>query len=495
MIVPILFVGHAGLGLLALGSAFLPEKWRRRILLFLCLLGIGAGVAIAVLGVQGDTWRSTELGDTAVIAGAATALAWLVAVVVAALRGRALSCALVGVAAASLTIAATSRWMVPVLLFWVCSSVALAGLAARGERPAPIWIALFLSDACLIAALVGVWVDERTWTLPTELDGWTLYVLLAAAAIRGGAIPALGVWGSLSGAAAPAAPLLTGGAFTLLPIALGPGAPWAAAVLFALAIGAALWALSGSELSIPAGAAAPLALLLGAVVVAPDGLVAGGLAVVFTASVLALWRVAWGLGGADRSVALTALPPWVGFTAIAGGAGAAIEELAAARDVIDKVPWTLVVILGPAALAASVAVAARASLGAASLARWLPVLRRGRPNAIALLASRVVLVAGLAAGMVPGEWLGIDSDFAGWLPRRTILFGAAILLGLGAAWLTSRRIRFFEPQPISLDWTAPAPQPDSTGAKILVWATLALAVGAIGTVGWFTFEGLRLGFL
>ena len=493
--VPVLLVAQGGLGLLALTGAFMPLKWSRRTLVSLCLLGVGVGVTVAVLGVRGESWRSTELGDTAVIAGVASALAWLVASVLAGARARAASCALVGVASSSLTVAATSRWAVPVLLFWVCSSLAIAVLAGTGKRPAPVWVALFLSDACLIAALVGHWVDERTWDLPTSLDGWPLYIVLLAAAIRGGAVPALGVWAAL-GAAVPVVPLSIGGAFVLLPVALGPGDPWAGSALFALAIAGAVWGLLRGRVFVPSIAAVPVALLLGAAVVSPAGLVAGGLGALLTAAVLALWSPTGEYGGADRSLALTALPPWIGFVAVVGAAAAAVEDLAGAEDVVDKVPWTLVVILAPAALAASVAVAVQAANTSTGAGGWWPGLRRGDTEALALLASRVLLAAGVAGALVPGEWLGLDSDFAAWDSRRTILFGSALVLGLVAAFLTRRRASaVVEHASPALGWIAPAPQPGSLPARILLWTSLTLAVVTIGTVGWFTFEGLRLGFL
>ena len=492
--VPVLFVAHGGLGLLALIAGFLPAKWSRRVLVFFCLVGVGVGVTVAVLGVQGDSWRSTELSDTAVIAGAASALAWLVAAVVAASRGRAVACALVGVAASSLTIAATSRWAVLVLLFWICSSLAIAVLAGTGKRPAPVWAALFLSDAGLVAALVGHWMDERAWDLPASLEGWPLYVLLLAVAIRGGAVPALGVWGAL-GAAAPVLPLSIGGAFVLLPVALGPADPWAGSALFTLATIGGVWGLLRSRVFVPAAASVPIALLLGAVVVFPAGLVAGGLGALLTAAVLAMWRTAGEYGGADRSFALTALPPWIGFVAVIGAAAAAVEELAGAEDVVDKVPWTLVVVLAPAALAASVAVAAHAAKGATGTGQWWIALRGRRAEAWALLASRFVLIAGVAGGMVPGEWLGLDSEFASWDSRRTILFGTAITLGLVAAFVVRRRPAPSLEQEVALAWSAPAPQPGSLPARVLVWISLTLAIAGIAAVSWFTFEGLRLGFL
>ena len=246
----------------------------------------------------------------------------------------------------------------------------------------------------------------------------------------------------------------------------------------------------------PAVAAAPAALLLGSAIVSPPSLLAAALGGVLTAAVLALWQATGDYGGADRVFALTVLPPWIGFIAVVGAIGAAVGQLAGAEDVVDKVPSTVVVVLAPAALAASVAVAARAAKGAPGSDRWWPALKRRSSDALALLASRFLVALGIAGGMVPGEWLGLDTGFAGWDSRRTILFGAALVLGLGASFFARRgTTSITEPSSVELSWVAPAPRSGTISARILVWTSLALAVGAIGTVGWFTFEGLRLGFL
>jgi hypothetical protein len=494
--VSVLIVGHAGLGVLALASSFLPGKWTRRVLVGLSLVGFGFGVAIAVLGVLGDTWRTIELGDDAVVAGAASAVAWLVAAIEAAPRGRAVACALVGVTSTSVVVAATTGWLVPMLLFWICSTLAIAVLAGMSSGAPPVWVALFLSDALLIAALFGSWVDGHAWQLPTELDSWPRYLVLAAAAIRGGAIPVVGVWGAMSGAAAPVAPLLAGGAFVLVPVALGPSEPWTGAGLLALSVGGAVWALWGGRALLPAAGAVSMALLLGASIVAPAALLPGALAAVLTAGVIALWGSARALGGSEKPFALATLPPWVGFTAVASAASVAITEVTSAEEVIDKVPWTLVSVLLPAAFAAGIVVAARATLTIAARERWWPALKGFRNDAMALLATRGLLVIGLAGGMIPGDWLGVDVPYADWVSRRTMLFGAALLLALVAAFLAERRRTAADSSvEIDLVWVIPEPRRGSIVAKILLGASLLLAVASISAVGWFTFEGLRLGFL
>ena len=491
-----LIVGHGGLGLLALVASFLPERGRRRALVAFSVLGVGGGVAIAVLGVTGESWRSLDLGPEAVVAGAASSVGWMVAAATVAKRGRSVACALVGVTSCSLIVAATSRWLVPMLLFWICSTLALAVLAGTSGRAGPVWAALFLSDALLVGALFWNWIDERVWQLPLALDGWPRYLVLASAAVRAGAVPAVGVWGALRGTSAPVAPLLAGGAFLMLPIALGPAEPWTASALFAVAVlgaGGALW--KGRALLPAAGSVTP-ALLLGSTMVAPQGLVAAGLAAVLAGGAIALWDPQSEHGSAERSLALATLPPWIGFSAVVLAASTAVARVTSAEDVIDKVPWSLVVVLLPAALAAAVVVAARCALTSPPSSSWWAGFKRMDDGAVATFVTRLILVAGIAGGMTPGEWLGLEGGFFDWSARRTILFGAALVLGVGAAWWPGRRLASDrELARVDLSWAVVEPRAASVAGRILLGLSLLLAVASIAVVAWFTFEGLRLGFL
>ena len=503
----ILLLGHGVVGALALPTVWLKEPWRARVLMALCLLGAGLGVALVVLNGSLEEWRTAHLTGTATVVGTAAAASWLIALVTSGRAGGALTCSLLGIAISSLGLAVTNQWVVPALLFWVCSSLAIAALASQGRAGIWVWGLLFSSDVALTAALVGNWVDTTSWLLPDSLDGWRFYVVLVAAGVRAGVVPALGTWGFLGRPGAPAIPLLTGGAFALLPFALGgEGDPWSGVALFTMATGLATLVLVARRLHgrMAFAAAVPIAALLGLAVVAPSGLVPAGLAAVVAAGSAAAWVAGAGEPGPERVVALTALPPTLAFIAAVTGAAAAVEHTVTAEEVIDKVPWTLVLVLAPVAVTATVALAAHLISRAGTGSGWLARARRGEAGALALLVTRIVLLFALAGALVPGDWLGIASPVAEWEERRAALFGAALVLAAGAAFWSARRSRreIVAAQGVPLPageglavGTLEAPRAGSLTARLLTVLTLLLAVAVIATVGWLTFEGLRLGFL
>ena len=504
---PVLLLAHGALGVLALATLPIRGPWRPRSLGIICVAGAGFGIALVVLNGSLDQWRTTELRGVSALAGATATAAWLVAASVSAPRGRSITCALVGVASSALALAVVNDWVVPTLLFWLCSSLAIAALAAEGHRGLGVLVVLFASDVALAAALVGNWTDSGSWALPAELEGWPFYVLVAAAVLRGGAIPATGAWSLLEAPGAPAVPLLVGGSFGLLPIALGgSGDPWVGVGLFALslAIAVVLVVARGTVSGVVSAASPAIAVMLGLALVAPAGLIAAGLAAVVAGAAAALWPEARGEGGPDRALALTAVPPTLGFVAAVAAIAASIRETTAAEEVVDQVPWTLVLILGPVALTANLVLAARLATGAREGAGWWGRVRAGDLGGIALLVTRILLVLVIAAALMPGEWLGIASPFGAWDERRSLLFGAAAVAAAAVAWLTARgtlgaaaqrpsRARPFPP--LDPFRALPDPRPGSLPARLLTSVTLLLAIAAIATVGWFTFEGLRLGFL
>ena len=506
MVAAILLLGHGALGALALPTVWLKPPWRVRVLVGLALVGTGLAVALVVLNGSLDEWRTARLTGVATLVGAAVAAAWLLVAVTSARAGNSLTCCLVGISAAALGMAATNEWSVPALLFWICSSLAVASLAAQGRGGIWVWGVVFASDVALTAALVGYWAETSAWSLPSELDGWPFYILLLAAALRAGVVPVLGVWGLLGRPGAPAIPLLIGGAFAVLPMGLGgQGDPWAGVVLFVVAIGLSVASIVVRVLRgrVAFGTTAPVAAFLGLALVAPAGLVAAGIAALVAAATAALWVPTSDEPGRERVVALTALPPLIGFVAAVTALGAAIEQTFVAEEVVDKVPWTLALVLAPAALTAIMLSAVRWVPRIRSRSGWPARLRRADGGAVGLLAQRLFWLVALAALMFPGDWVGIAAPFAVWEERKAILFGAALLLAAGAGWWVHRRttkaVAVEEPPALPetaiATGTLPSPRAGTLPARLLTVVTFLLAIGVIATIGWFTFEGLRLGFL
>lgn len=501
MTTAVLLLGHAVLGALACVTLFLRPPWRARVLTGLCLVGAGLGVVLVVAADSLDGWRTLEPGGVGTLVGAAVATAWLTAAVLSAPGGRALTCGLIGISSSALALAVTNDWAIPALLFWLCSSLAIAALAAQERSGLWVWVVLFASDATLVAALLGNWLDVRSWALPEALDGWPFYVLLAGAALRAGVIPIGGAWGLL-GRAAPAIPLLVGGAFCLLPIALGDGDPWVGAALFVVALGlAGATLLTRNPWGGVAGAAAPaIAFMLGSAVVAPGALLPAGLAAIVVAGAAAGWMASQE-GAPDRSALFVALSPTLAFVAAATASVVAVGRTVRAEEVVDKVPWTLVLVLAPLALTGTLAVAVRLASALDRGPGWFARVRRGERGAMSILVTRFLLSFSVAATLMPGDWLGIESDISAWDERRTLLFGTALLLGAAGAWLAVRRaapsaetVRTRGPAFQASPWLD-SPPSTKVALRLVTGLALLLAVGAVVTVGWFTFEGLRLGFL
>ena len=512
MVPALLLLGHGVLGALALPTVWLKAPWRARVLVGLSVVGAGLAVALVVFNGSLEEWRTARLTGVATLVGVAVAVAWLVVAATSARAGSSLACCLVGISAAALGLAATNQWSVPALLFWLCSSLAVAALAAQGRGGIWVWGVIFASDVALTAALIGRWTETSVWTLPSSLDGWPFYVLLVAAGLRAGIVPALGVWGLLGSRGAPAVPLLVGGAFALLPIALGGGGdPWAGAVLFVVAIGLTAVAIALRTLRerVAFAAAVPVAAFLGLAIVAPAGLVPAGIAALVAAGTAALWPGSAAESGRDRVIALTALPPLIGFVAAVTALGAAVERTVVAEDVVDKVPWTLALVLAPTAIAAVVALGVRWVPRFPVERGWVARVRRADGGALGLLAARMLLLFAMAALALPGDWLGIGAPFATWTERKAILFGAALVLAVGVGWWVYQRAAktVAHAESPALDETPaaaeapievgilPVPRAGTLPARLLTVVTLLLAIGVIAAVGWFTFEGLRLGFL
>ena len=75
MIAGILLFGHAGVGLLAALTFFLPSRWRTRALVVCGVIGSALGAAAVAVAGSGESFRGFELGPSVipVAAGAAAA--------------------------------------------------------------------------------------------------------------------------------------------------------------------------------------------------------------------------------------------------------------------------------------------------------------------------------------------------------------------------------------------------------------------------------------
>lgn len=458
----LLCLGHALLGALVLPAAFLPGPTRRRAIEVASVLGAGLGVALVFAGESGAAgWRTVGFEPRfAAPAGVAAAAAWVVTGALAGRRGRAEEVALTGVAATGLVLAATGRYVVPALIFWLCSSAALA--AAARVRGRWIWAVLASSDAAVCVAALGRATGDDAWAFGGAATGLTLAALAAGAVVRGAA--------HLGPVPAATAPLLTGGALVLAARA-ATAEPWAAAAVLAGAGAALVFGRTGPGVA----ATWVTAVAIASCFVAPELAPLAGVTAVLATTLFALWPYTQGRGGVARALATSLVPLTAGFGIVFAASGEAFERATASASL----PWTLVAILLPATLAAGVVLGGRTSR--ADAREFLPE---------AVLATWLLLAGIVGLALFPkmaGDAAPLG-DSGGVFALQVVALAAGAAAGVGAR----RSGVTVEPAYRTLDLAGP---PVAELPRPAAWVALALAVATVAASGWVTVSGLRVGFL
>ena len=467
-----------------LGAVFRRlQEWRARVVLY--AIGGGAGVALFVVASSEESWRTVTFGPASAIGGAAVACSFLLAGVLDLRTDRWRVPTLIGIAGTAMTLAVSNDWLVPGLLFWTCSTLALAAIGTDARQGASLWMTLFLSDALLYAALVGWGVSESSWAMPASLGGWMFYAALAAIVLRAGAVPYFGLWRMLDSPAVAAAPVAVGGAFAIGERFVFGAAPLEAASLVVLALVVALWGTIARDTPYGVMAAWPVALLLGAALASSSAVTAAALGAIVATSLFALWPQASSAAPA-RAIALAFVPPGVGFWAVLAAATYSFGRLIDAPDVLEEASWVVVSALLPFAVAAAVSVGARVARA-----------RGGASLKAAVVASWALIAVSIAAGLWPETILDLNETAVPDPSRTGLLFGGALVLGAAGGWFARERawggrvsvtdaprhFRRYGPT-LSRRWLL-----------ALEWAALTMGLGTIAAVAWFTVEGLRSGFL
>jgi hypothetical protein len=515
------YLSNAALAAALLFFVRTGDRLRGRVVALVAGLGTVSGVVLMFLAQSDESWRSAAFSGAVACVGAGIACCWLIAGVHDAGHGVWPTAVLTGVASCGLALAAGNSWVVPALLFWVCSSFAIAALVADGPGRVAVWLALFVSDACVVAGLIGNGLREETWALPDSLTGWPLVAVLAAAVVRCGALPWTGIWGVLGSNGVVALPLLTAGAFTAVTWALGDPVPWLGVGLVAFSILLAIWGLVRAELSGALVAAVPVGLALGVAVAEPAATIAAGVAAVIAVALVAFWPLAIGRGDAPRGLHISFAPPTIGFLALVGAAVATFDRAVEAERVADQVVNFLFSGLLPLGLAVSVALAARVA-GAKGEGLELGTGDAPGPEARNVsIAAWALFAASVAMAIVPPEVLGLEDQPLTSVPAR-VLFGLAAVVGAGAAYLATRwggvlvatdgRVGTegreetddieetdevespVEDRP-GVSFRTLVPTTEKRSGKVLAYVTVFLAVVVLASVGWFTVYGMRLGFL
>ena len=464
-----LFLGHGILGALLLPFGGATEGTRRRAVELASVAGVALGVALVVAGeAAAGGWRTAGFEAVAATpAGLAAAAAWIVTGALAQRGPRVDRAALTGVAASGLVLAATGRWAVPMLIFWLCSS---AALAAAGRRWT--WTVLAVSDAAFCAAVVlHVW-NEDSWGF--DVEGPALAALVAAAVVRGGA-HVVAPWPALTTGAGAAAPLMAGGAVALAARA-GTAEPWLAAALLAAALATAALGLVRNSIGPALVSTWVTTLALASCFVSPRHAPLVGAAAVLAVTAAALWPFTAGRGGVARALLVAMVPLTAGFGMVAAGGDAFAR--AAAED--GSLAWTAVAALLPVTVGAGVLLGGRAAR--ADVVELVPE---------AVLATWLVLAAAAGIGVLPhvvgGE--GALGDSGGAISLQLVALGAGAVAGVAAR----RPGVGVEPpyrEVTRADLTPPREPP-----RAAVSAAAALAAAAVSAAAWLTVAGLRVGFL
>lgn len=478
----LLFLCHAALAIFLIFTRPLGTAQRARFVRFAGLAGTAASVALFFVRGAQVAWGAAILkpGSGAVVA-AATACAWTLVVASDNGRGRWDVAALVGAAATGLALFSTSAWVVPAILFWVVVSLATMASARSDPSLPQVWLAVAVSDACVVAGL-AVWsLGRETWRMPDALDGWLLVPLVAAVVLRTAVVPVVGIWQLTAGDRAPVLPLLIASGFALIPSVSGGDEVLVGLGLLLLALAGAAWSILRAAPQPPLVGAWICAVMVAVAWVQPAALGRAGVTAILGASLAALWPASAGRAQSERGLVIAGVPLTVGFGVIVGGAGVSFDRATVAETVLESAPWSAFAALLPVVLAAGV------TLGAALAGRLEPE----RYRAPAVLATWAIAAAAVLLGVAPRPELGFSG--AGAVATRTVwLYTVAALAALAAARFAPRQAavlhRSEPPSPGRLG-------PQGAAGRALLIAAGLLGVTAVTAIAWLTYVGLRSGFL
>jgi hypothetical protein len=469
------------------GGALAPPRLRRPILLGAATVGVIAGLALALSAGDETVWRSTTLGHPrGPIAGAAVACAWLLAGALGTDRTLG-SAALVGLAGTGVLLATLGDWIVPALVLWLGSSVALVALISQGGVRVGALLALGVSDLALVGAFALHALDERVWTVPLSLDGLPLALAATSFVVRSGALPRVGMWELLDSRAAPALPLLLGGPLALLGIPLSGSGSWFSVVALAVALALSGAGLLGRDMRISVIGSWPVWLSLGLIVAAPSVLIPAALAALVAVSAVALWPATHGSARAGRGMLLGFLPLTAGWMAIVGAAVTSFDRAGVSSD-DGPLVWSLIAGLLPLSVAAGMALAGRVARQTA------PDMSEVR----AAWATRALFAAGLCLGLLPPSALGLARDTAGALDGILALNGGAVALAIVAGAIAYRRgpgdAEGVEDNGEASCGTLVYSE-DQADTAVMVGVFSLIGLGSLATVIYLAIEGLSYGFL
>lgn len=481
VVIVTLVIGHAVLGVVALGTAGASDQERHRILPAVCAAGVGLGLVLFFgFGIEGDRWRAV-VADPAMfrVAGIAVSASWLLAGIAERTRGggRWDVVAVTGAGCAALSIAAGTLWTVPLLLF---ASICAGAVAALLDGSPWARAAAGVGALSFAGGLVASTYDTRSWRLDSPLEGAPLW-LVAAAAVAFTLAPVVTGLERTRRRGLPGVPLSLGLAFAMLATAGRGAGPVIALVLVLAALAAAVRIVAAPKVGARMVMCWVVLLPLGlaALTQSPYIVTAAAIAAILGASVLELWPFSLGRARIERGIAVAFVAATSGFNAIAAAAQYAFSRATATEDVVQAGPWAAISALLPVALAAGVI------LGAG-------VGRNREPEDFsrsAVLGTWLLVVLTVAIGLVPYA----GSTEAGGTWRGWVIYVVAVVAGAAAA-------RYGIPPPryrmrttgAGIFTESAAPARASAAATMATRGALAVTGVAVLAV---TYVGLRNGFL
>ena len=481
---PFLVIIHAVLGVACLALRGAAGHQRAAGLRFLAAIGAACSAILFLARGADAVWGSMEFGSQrAGLVAVAGFCAWLLVLAGDGTdRARWDLGALVGAGVTALAVLATTRWIVPVLLFWTALSVLTLVAARSGSAGAHIALAVALADLCFVGALIGYALEQETWALPEAIDGVWIFPAAVAVVIRAGVLPVVGVGAALGRPEGSLAPLVIASGFAVIPFVSAGDEVAVALPLLLVAAAAIAWSLALDRPRLSVIATWPVATMLGIAWIEPEAIAKAGAAAALAVALISLWPWTSGRAQSERGLVLAALPATIGFGAIVAGASSSFGRAVGETSILQAAPWDAFAALLPAVVAGGVA------LGATIGRRT--ELELFRPEAV--IAAWVLSGVALVTGLAPVAELGLSSG-SGPAGRAVPLFVLAVLAAVAAARFAPR-----SSVPVTPGRPAPSNGAIEFGGKVAQWVRWG-AIGGSALAGvavlWLTYSGLATGFL
>ncbi|HEX2239690.1 MAG TPA: hypothetical protein VHJ82_00900 [Actinomycetota bacterium] len=423
-------------------------------------------------------WRALD-GDVSRwhLVGPAVAAAWAMVVAVDRGAGNWQTGALVGVAATGMAFFAATGWLVPALIFWGCSSLALGALIHREASSVGRLLGLLAAaDVAFIAGVLAQHAEEPGWMLGSVGHELPAGLWFAALVLRGLLAAAL-IHAPGDGRALPGVPLALGGGLLLLGRIEDPFSQGVVLLMLIVAAVVGVGAVISPDRP-PVVGMWVITVSVSLALAVPQQSNRAAVAAILGAAAIGLWGLAEGRGHFARAFLIGLTPLGAGYGALALAHAELFSTAGGGR--MDRAALALVSVVAALGVIVSVRVAR-----AARSESWQP---------LAWLAT--LLFAGLSV------WLGLPMSMLGaaalplGVPAVVAAVSAIALIAGLAAFALGYRGLAASLWPIPDE---PPLQPAIANSTVIPTAVIVPAllvwVAGFAAIVWTTIAGLRVGFL